>query len=133
MGSPRYPLLPSFRFKALGSSHSWSCSSCCVSASPGGLQPFNTVTSFLSPLALMPPLLNLHLSYTTLAYEHPTPLLPTLQLFSLHLSHPPVFLVVLQRLLLPLPPLTRSGLFNAMLEVFEPEPLNISTLYSFIL
>ena len=40
----RYSLLSLSRLKALGSSHSWSCPSCCVPAAPGGPTPTNTVS-----------------------------------------------------------------------------------------
>ena len=47
------------KFNALGSSHSWSCSPCCVSASRGP-QTSSTVTSSLrNPLLRIPSLFNL--------------------------------------------------------------------------
>ena len=69
----------------------------------------------------------------TQAYKLPTFLPPTLYLSSLHPPQPLMFLAVLLYLLLPLPPLSRSGFFNGMLKVFEPKVLNFSTLSRVIL
>ena len=93
----------------------------------------NTVTPSLdssdmytSTVQSGPPLLML--------YSHPTPIfkpliphLPILYLLPLPLYHRPLLLTVLLCLLPPLSPLTFSGFFNIMLEVFEPGALNYFT------
>ena len=71
-------------------------------------------------------------SRPTLVFKPPIPHLPILYLLSLPLHHRPLILAVLLRLLLP-PPLTLSGFFNGMLEVFEPGAMNYSTFSRFIL
>ena len=59
--------------------------------------------------------------------------LPILYLLPLPPHHRFLLLAVLLRLLPPLPPLTLSGFFNGMLEVFEPGSLNYFTFSSPIL
>ena len=73
-----------------------------------------------------PRLLMLH-SRVTLVSKPPIPHLPILYLLPLALHHRPLLLAVLLRLLPPLLPLTLSGFFNGMLEVFEPGALNYFT------
>ena len=53
--------------------------------------------------------------------------LPILYLLPLPLYHRPLLLAVLLCLLPPLLPLTLSGFFNGMLEIFEPGALNYFT------
>ena len=59
--------------------------------------------------------------------------LPILYLLPLPLHHRPLLLAILLRLLFPLLPLTLSGFFNGMLEVFEPGSLNYFTFFRPIL
>ena len=61
------------------------------------------------------------------------PHLPIIYLFPLPSHHRPSLLAVLLRLLLSLPPLTLSGFFNGMLEVFEPGAQNYFTFFRPIL
>ena len=129
-------LLLSSRFKALGSSHSWSCLSCCFS------WRFNTVTFSSGSSSLYtftvqtvpfgpPPLMQR--SRPSLVYKHPNLLPHTSYLLPLQSNHPLMFLAVFLYLLHALSPLTSSGFFNEMLEVFEPKALNFSILFRFIL
>ena len=78
------------------------------------------------------PLLMLH-SCPTLVSKPLMLLLPFLYLLPLPLHHPPLLLAALLRLLHPLSPLTLSGFFNGMLEVFKPEALNYFTFFCPIL
>ena len=101
----RYSLLSLSKNKTLGSSHSWSCTPCCIPASSGD----NTVTSssdscslYISTVQSAPSLLMQH-SRPTLACKPPIPLLPTLYLFPLLLHHCLLLLAVSLHLLLPLP------------------------------
>ena len=103
-------------FRALNSSHSWSCFPC-----------HNTVTlssdssdMYTSTVQSGPPLLMLHLRVTLIS-KPPILLLPILHPLPLPLHHRPLLLAVLLRLLPPLLPLTLSGFFNGMLEVSVPE------------
>ena len=73
-----------------------------------------------------PPLLMLH-SRPILVSKPLIPHLPILFLLPLPPHHRPLLLATLLRLLLPLLPLTFSGFFNGMLEVFDPGALNHST------
>ena len=90
------------KFKALGSSHSWSC-----------LPYPNTVT----------PSSDSSDTYTSTVQSSPA------SAIALLLHHCPLLLAVLVRLLPPLLPLTLSGFFNGMLEVFEPGALNYFIFY----
>ena len=108
------------KFRALGSSHSWS-------------YPFrNTVTissdsfdMYTFTVQSGPPLLMLH-SFPTLISKPLIPHLPILYLLPLPPHHCILLLPVLLRLLPPLS-LTLSGFFNGMLEVYEPRALNCFT------
>ena len=71
-------------------------------------------------------LLMLH-SRPTLVSKPLIPYPPILYLLPLLLHHRPLLLAALLRLLPPLLPLTLSGLFNGMLEVFESGALNYFT------
>ena len=75
-----------------------------------------------------PPLLILH-SRTTLVSKLLIPHPPFLYLLSLPSHLRLLLLAALLRLLPPLLPLTLSGLFNGMLEVFEPGALNYFTFF----
>ena len=66
------------------------------------------------------------LSRPTLVSKPLIPHLPILYLLPLPLLHRPLLMAFLLRLLPPLLPLTLSGFFNGMLEVFEPGALNYS-------
>ena len=63
----------------------------------------------------------------TLVSKPLIPDMPILYLLPLTPHHRPLLLVVLLRLLPPLLPLTLSGFFNEMLEVFESGALNYFT------
>ena len=63
----------------------------------------------------------------TLVSKPLIPHLPILYRLPLPPHHRPLLLTFLLRLLPPLLPLTLSGFFNGMLDVFEPEALNYFT------
>ena len=71
--------------------------------------------------------------HPTLVSKPLIPHLPIQYLLPLPLHHRPLLLAALLRLLPPLIPLTLSGFFNGMLEVFEPGALNYSTFFCPIL
>ena len=73
------------------------------------------------------------LSRPTLVYKLLIPHLPILYLLPLPSHHRPLFLAILLYLLPPLLPLTLSGFFNGMLEIFEPGSLNYFTFFRPIL
>ena len=109
-------------FRALGSSHSWSCPPC-----------RNTVTlsldssgMYTSTVQSGPPLLMLH-SRVTLVSKPPILLLLILHPLPLPLHCRPLLPAVLLCLLPPLLSLTLSGFFNGMLEVSVPGALNYFT------
>ena len=81
---------------------------------------------------LAPPLLTL-LSRPTLVSKLLISHLPILYLLPLPSHHRPLLLAILLHFLLPLLPLTLSGFFNEMLEVFEPGALNYFTFFRPIL
>ena len=116
------------KFRALGSSHSWSCLPCRNTVTPS----LDSSVMYTSTVQSSPPLLMQHFRIT-LVSKPPIPHLPILYPLPLPLHHRPLLLAVLLRLLLPLLPLTLSGFFNGMLEVFEPEALNYSTFFCPIL
>ena len=116
------------KFRALGSSHSWSCSPCRNTVTPSS----DSSNMYTSTVQSGPPLLMLH-SCPILVSK---PLMPP----SAHSVSPssaphlrPLLQAAFLRLLPPLLPLTPSGFFNGMLEVFEPEALNYFTFYDPIL
>ena len=86
-------LLSYSRFRTLGSSHSWSCPPCCVSAFFGDPTPTSTVTSSLdssswyTSTAQSGPLLLMQHSHPTLAFKPLILFQPTLYLLSLHPHH----------------------------------------------
>ena len=85
------------KFRALGSSHSWSCFPCHNTATPSS----DSSNTYTSTVESGPPLLMLH-SGVTLVSKPPIFHLPIL--YPLH--HRPLLLAVLLRLLSPLLPLT---------------------------
>ena len=108
-------------FRALGSSHFWSCPFCRNTVT------LSSVEACMPPLYnLAAPLLMLH-SHINLISKSPILLLPILYPLPLPLHHRPLLLAVLLRLLPPLLPLTLSGFFNGMLEVSVPGALNYFT------
>ena len=116
------------KFRTLGSSHSLSFPPCC-----------NTVTlssdssdTYTSTVQSGPPLLTLH-SRPTLVFKLLISHLPVFYFLPLPPHHRPLHLAFLLRLLPPLHPLTLSGFFNRMLEVFGPEALNYFTFFCPIL
>ena len=96
----RCSLLSLSKFRALGSSHCWSCFPCRNTVTPSS-DSSNTYTSTVQ--SAPPPLLMLH-SRPTLVSKPPIPHLPILYLLPLPLHHRPLLLAVLLRLLPPLPP-----------------------------
>ena len=72
-------------------------------------------------------------SHPTLVSKPLIPHLPILYLLPLPSHHRPLLLAILLHLLPPLPPLTLSGFFNEMREVFEPGALNYFTFFCPIL
>ena len=72
-------------------------------------------------------------SCPTLVSKLLIPHLPILYLLPLPFHHRPLLLAILLHLLPPLLPLTLSGFFNGMLEVFEPGALNYFTFFHPIL
>ena len=102
-------LLSFARFRTLGSSHSWSFPSCCVSAFFGDPIPTTTVTSssdfssWYTSLAQSGPLLLMQHLHPTLAFKPLILFPPTLYLLSLHPHHRLMLLAVSLYLLLPLP------------------------------
>ena len=112
-------------FRALGSSHSWRCLPCRNTVIP----PFSdSFAMYTSTVESSPPLLMLH-SRPTLVSKLLIPHLPILYLLSLPSHHRPLLLAILLHLLPPLFPLTLSGFFNGMLEVFKPGALNYFTFF----
>ena len=110
------------KFRALGSSHSWSCFPCRNTVTPSS----DSSDMYTSTVQSAPPLLMLH-SRVTLVSKPPILLLPILYLLSSAPHHRPLLLAVLLRLLPPLFPLTLSGLFNGILEVSVLGALNYFT------
>ena len=115
-------------FRALGSTHSWSCPPCRIAVTPS----LDSSDMYTSTLQSNPAFANAALS--------PHPRLQTSYPPSAHfISSPsaphrrPLPLAFFLRLLPPLPPMTLSLFFNGMLEVFEPGALNYSTFFHPIL
>ena len=120
------------KFRALGSSHSWSC--------PLALSPHVTLclppripSTFILPLYnLAPPLLMLHF-HPTIVSKLLILNLPIFHLLPLLPHYRPLLLAVLLRLLPRPPSVILLGFFNEMLEVFEPGSLNYFTFFRPIL
>ena len=109
------------KFRALDSSHSWSCPPCRNTVTPSSA----ILRHVYFHCTICPPLLMLH-SCPTLVFKPLIPHPPILYRFlPPHLC--PLLLAALLCLLLPLLPLTLSGFFNGMLEVFKPGALNYFT------
>ena len=87
-------------FRALGSSHSWSCPPCRNTVTPPSSDSSDTYTSTVKS---GPPLLMLH-SRPTLVSKLLIPHLTILYLLPLPSHHRPLFLAILLHLLPPLPP-----------------------------
>ena len=116
------------KFRALGSSHSWSCLPCCNTLTPSS----DSSDTYTSTVQSGPPPLMRH-SCITLISKPLIPHLPILYLLPLPLHHRHLLLAIFLCLLPPLLPLTLSGFFNGMLEVFEPGALNYFIFYRPIL
>ena len=116
-------------FRALGSSHSWSCPTCRNTVTPPSSDSSDTYTSTVesgppSANAALLPHPRLQTSYPPSAHLiSPSSALPPPSLAPGCTSAPPA----------SSPPLTLSGFFNSMLEVFEPEALNYFTFFRPIL
>ena len=110
------------QFRALGSYHSWSCPPCHNTVTPSS-DSSDTYTSTVqsgppSANAALSPHPRLQTSYPPSAHYISSPFaLPPPSLAPGYPSAPPAFS----------PPLTLTGFFNGMLEVFEPGALNYST------
>ena len=115
------------KFRALGSSHSWSCPPFRITVTPSSDSVDMYTSTVQSSPASANAALSLHpcvqTSYPPSAHYISSPSAP---------HHPPLLLAFLLRLLPPLP-LTLSGFFNGTLEVFEPGALNYSTFFHPIL
>ena len=112
------------KFRALGSSHSWSCLPCRNTVTPSS----DSSDTYTSTVQSGPPLLMLHSRVTPIS-KPPIPHLPILYLLPLLLHHRPMLLAIFLCLLPPLLSLTLSGFFNGMLEVSEPGALNYFIFY----
>ena len=112
------------KFRALGSSHSWSSLPCRNTVSPFS----DSSDTYTSTVQSGPPLLMLH-SRVIPVSKPPIPHLLILYLLPLPLHHRPLLLVIFLRLLPPLLPLTFSGFFNGMLDVSVPGALNYFIFY----
>ena len=111
------------KFRALGSSHSWSCLPCRNTVIPSS----DSSDTYTSTVQSGPP--------TDAALSH-HPRLQTSYPPSAHSispssapHHHPLLLAIFPRLLPPLLPLTLSGFFNGMLEVSEPGVPNYFIFY----
>ena len=132
-------LLLSFsRFRILGSSHSWSCPSCCVLAFFGDPTPTSTVTfssdfsSWYTSTAQSGFLLLMQHSHPTLAFKPLILLQPTLYLLALLNHHCLMLLAVSLYLLLPLPLPDSLRVLQWNAGVSKPGALNCNTLFRFI-
>ena len=116
------------QFRALGSSHSWSCPPSRIAVTPSS-DSSDMYTSTVqsrpdSANAALSPHPRLQTSYPSSAHSISSPsTFPPPSLAPGFSSAPPAFS----------PPLTLSGFFNGMLEVFEPGALNYFTFFCPIL
>ena len=92
-----------FKFRTLGSSHSWSCPPAVFPLETLWLPPRTPLTCISSPYNLNPSLVLLYCCLT-LVFKLLIPRLPILYLLPLPPHHHPLLLAVLLRLLPPLPP-----------------------------
>ena len=117
------------KFRTLRCSHSWSCPPCCVLASntaTSAVTPHsNTVTSFRTPPACIPPLSNLAPSANAALPPHPR-LQTSYPPFSHSVSSPfaPSPSPLAPGFPSTPPALTPSGVFNRIRAVFKPGTLN---------
>ena len=113
------------KLRARDSSHSWSCPPPCCAPTRNTVTPSSESSDMYTSTVQWPPSANAALSPHP-RFQTSYPLLPILYFLSLPPHHRPLLLTVLLHLLPPLP-LTLSGFFNGMLEIFEPEALNYFT------
>ena len=112
------------KFRALGSSHSWSCPPCRITVTPSSDSSDMYTSTVQSSPASANAALSLHprlqTSYPPSAHSLSSPsAFPPLSLAPGFSSAPPA----------STPPLTLSGFFNGMLEVFELGALNYFTFF----
>ena len=116
------------KFRALGSSHSWSCPSCqntvTSSSDPSNMYTSTVESSPSSANAALSPHPHFQTFYPPSADSISSPSAPPSPSLAPRFSSAPPA---------PTPPLTLSGFFNGMLEVFEPGALNYSTFFRPIL
>ena len=105
----KYSLLSFSRFRTLGSSYSWSCPPCCAPGFFGDATPTSIATSssdfssWYTSTAQSGPLLLMHHSHPTLAFNPLILFPPTLYLLPLHPNHRLMLLAVSLYLLLSFP------------------------------
>ena len=112
------------QFRALGSSHSWSCLPCRITVTPSSdssdMYTSTVESSIASANAALSPHPRLQTSYPPSAHSISPPSAPSPpSLAPGHFSTPPAFSL----------PLILSGFFNGMLEVFELGALNYFIFY----
>ena len=116
------------QFRALGSSHSWSCPPCRITVSPSSdssdMYTSTVQSSPASANAALSPHPRLQTSYSPSAYSISTPSAPSTTIPCPWLSFCASCL---------LSPLTLSGFFNGMMEVFEQGALKYFTFFRPIL
>ena len=116
------------RFRALGSSHSWSCPPCQITVTPSSdssdMYTSTVQSSPVSANAALSPHPRLQTSYPSSAHSISSPSAPSPPSLAPGFSSAPPA---------PTSPLTFSGIFNGILEVFEPGALNYSTFFCPIL
>ena len=116
------------QFRALGSSHSWSCLPCRITVTPSSDSSdmcTSTVQSGPASVnAALSPHPRLQTSYPRSAHSLSSPSTPPPPSLAPGFSSAPPAST---------PPLTLSGFFNGMLEVFEPVALNYFTFFRPIL
>ena len=112
------------KFRALGSSHSWSCLPCRNTVTP----PSDFSDTYTSTVQSGPPSTDAALSHHLRLQTSYPPSAHSISPSSAP-SPLPLLLVIFLRLLPPLLPLTLSGFFNGMLEVSEPGALNYFIFY----
>ena len=116
------------QFRALGSSHSWSCPPCRITVTPSSDSSDMYTSTVQSSLASANPALSPHprlqTSYPRSAYSISSPSAPPPPSLAHGFSPAPPASSL---------PLTLSGFFKGMLEVFEPGALNYFTFFRPIL
>ena len=116
------------KFRALGSSHSWSCPPCRITVTPSSdssdMYTSTVQSSPVSANAAFSPHPRLQTSYPPSAHDISYPSAPSPpSLAPGYFSAPPA----------STPPMTLAGFFNGMLQVFEPGALNYSSFFHPIL